>query len=415
MKIGITRSFGDVLPLFINLAIYLKENGEEVFFIDPEPRVIWLLKKYKLDYLSSRKEIIHNNQITDETNTFLINMKTGLEQLRKGDENNRYTMLKRRYLHKHSLFERTSFDLLIIWNGALSLEKRLAEKLSIDTVYLENGYFPDTLQIGRKGVNSNADFSDMNYDTFLAHTHLPSTSGLKKIITKDVTTHPIQNILNIGLLIYNPFDFLTKVLIYSRKMVAKFKTIFLREKHIVLPEKFIFIPFQVHDDTQTLFNSPIIKKMNDILDFFYPEIKEVLPDHKIIVKEHPVDLGRADYNVLKKKYPDIIWLKKYNFNELLNKCDYVITVNSSSGLQAIEKYKKVLILGSCFYKNNPFTEYISRVPEFRDKLNILKEKSLDKSHIDKYIKHFKKNIFIQGGLKNFRSETLVQIYAFIKS
>jgi len=35
MKIGITNSFGDVLPLFISLAIYLKENGEDVTFIDP--------------------------------------------------------------------------------------------------------------------------------------------------------------------------------------------------------------------------------------------------------------------------------------------------------------------------------------------------------------------------------------------
>jgi len=61
--------------------------------------------------------------------------------------------------------------------------------------------------------------------------------------------------------------------------------------HEKIPDgKFISIIFQVHDDTQILDNSPLIKKMDDILDFFYEDIVFLFPEHKIIIKEHPVDI-----------------------------------------------------------------------------------------------------------------------------
>jgi CDP-glycerol glycerophosphotransferase (TagB/SpsB family) len=30
--------------------------------------------------------------------------------------------------------------------------------------------------------------------------------------------------------------------------------------------------------------------MDDILNFYYNDIKEILPEYKIIIKEHPMDI-----------------------------------------------------------------------------------------------------------------------------
>jgi hypothetical protein len=51
--------------------------------------------------------------------------------------------------------------------------------------------------------------------------------------------------------------------------------------------------------------------MADILDFFYTDIKEVFPNYKIVIKEHPMDLCKTKYSVkkFKNKYKDIIWFK----------------------------------------------------------------------------------------------------------
>jgi len=410
MRIGITGCFGDVLPLFINLALYMQECGEEVFFIDPQPREVWVLKKHGLQCLFSKREKVQNRQITPETDRLLHEMMQDVTAWSR-----RYETLKRTYLGRRTLYARMKMNLLVIWNGALSLDNEAARELSIDKVYLENGYFPDTLQIDRVGVNSQADIATMGYEELLAHTQLLPVEGYPPAQVRQVQMNPLQCVLNIGLAMQDITTFFRKQLTYLKKMTVLLKNATVREKSEPLPESFVFIPLQVHDDTQLRFNSPIIKSMDDILDLFYEDIRQALPNHRIVIKEHPCDLGRHSYNDLKQRHPEVLWLRKHNVDELLEKAEVVITVNSSVGLQAIARHKKVLILGDCFYRNNPFSEAIRDQSEFKNKLETLRDKSLDAPSIDKYIGHFKKNIFISGGLKNFTSKTLAQIYAFIKA
>ncbi len=410
MKIAITGCFGDVLPLFINLAHYLQECGEEVFFIDPQPREVWVLKKHGLQSLFSKRENIRGEQITSETDRLLREMMQDVVE-----RGHRYTTLKRTYLKRRTLFARTKMERVVVWNGALSLDDAAARELSIDRVYLENGYFSNTLQIDRAGVNCQAEYSAMSYEALLAHTQIPPVEGATPAEIRRVKLNSLQCVLNIGLAIREPSVFFKKVMKYLQKIVVLLKTTTVRDKGEQLPRPFVFIPFQVYDDSQLRFNSLIVKSMDDILDLFYENIKQVLPDHHVVIKEHPCDLGRVNYRELQKRYPDVLWLKKYDVNELLEKAEIVITINSSVGLQAIARHKKVLILGDCFYRNNPFSEAVRTSGEFKNKLETLWDKSLDLAAVDEYIEHFKKKIFISGGLKTFTAKTLAQIYAFIKA
>jgi len=410
MRIGIPGYFADVLPLLINLALYLQDRGEEVFFIDPQPREVWVLKKHGLNRLFSKDICIQDEAFTPEAEQLLYEIMHDIVE--RGPQRK---TLKRNYLRKRALFVRENIEFLVVWNGALSMEHEIARELSIDKIYLENGYFPDTLQVDRIGVNCQTAFSAMSYEAFLAHTQMPPTDECPPAEIRHVKLNSAQCLLNFGLILREPMTLLQKLLFYQKKIISQIKASRLHEKNQTLPEPYIFIPFQVHDDSQLRCNSPIVKSMNDVLDMFYEDMRQVFPNHRIVIKEHPYDLGRHDYSELKRRYPDILWLKKHNVNELLEKAEVVITVNSSVGLQAIAQHKKVLVLGDCFYRNNPFSEAIQTSDEFKNKLEALRDKSLDTSAVDQYIEHFKKNIFISGGRKTFTPKTLAQIYAFIKA
>jgi len=117
MKIGITGCFGDLLRLFINLALYMQECGEDVFFIDPQPREVWVLKKHGLRCLFSKNEDVQNQPITPETDQLLHEMTQDVTAWCR-----RYETLKQIYLSRRALYARTKMDLLVVWNGALSLD-----------------------------------------------------------------------------------------------------------------------------------------------------------------------------------------------------------------------------------------------------------------------------------------------------
>jgi capsule polysaccharide modification protein KpsS len=151
------------------------------------------------------------------------------------------------------------------------------------------------------------------------------------------------------------------------------------------------------------------------LNFYYNDIKEILPEYKIIIKEHPMDIWRINYSNLQKKYPNIIWIKKWNIWNYIDKSDYLICINSSIWLQALSKYKKVLTLWNNFYSNNPWVENLNRKNEFKEKLLKLKNKNLiaDKKDIDEYINRFKKEIFINWSWHNFTENTVKEICEYI--
>ncbi len=416
MKIGIAKVWQGFLPLLVNLALYMKEQGEGVYFIDPTPKTRRVLKKFKIPYSLSKKT---NQKIKlDEETKRQIRANAGY--LRGLDVGSKKIInkLEKDYVKKYFLLKKEKFDVIFFYNGHLNIEPLVAKNLNIKSVFIEHGCFANHIQIDMKGVGRNASHANLNYKQFLKYKgYAKPLRGKKDFKIRDVKTPFLSGLSNLFILFENPRDFFkaTKWAKKGLKILLKNKLNPMDSKMKKIPENFIFIPLQDTTDTQIFFHSPIIKHMGDILDFFYKDIKELLPDYKIIIKEHPGEQGRVDYDPWKKKYPDTIWLKNYDFNALLDKSKYVITINSSSGLQALDQGKKVLILGECFYQNNPFVEKIKTKKEFKNKLKKLKNKNLNKVQVKKYTSHFKNDIFIKGSYKKLQVITLQQIYSFIKN
>ena len=67
------------------------------------------------------------------------------------------------------------------------------------------------------------------------------------------------------------------------------------------------------------------------------------------MKEHPSDHGRIDYSGAFRAFPDVVFTKLMNTQELIEKSAAVVTVNSTVGIEAMLHLKPVITLGDAFY------------------------------------------------------------------
>lgn len=237
-------------------------------------------------------------------------------------------------LHFYQYMCRTPIELVCVWNGInlpLACAARVAKKMGKKTLFFENGYLHNTTTLDPKGVNYRSSLVNKSrsfYDSVVIqeqqlaqiyHT-VPAVRGLKTKWYQSLVT--------------------------TKKHLPE---------EITLPEKFIFLPFQVQDDTQVLLYSPAIRSMSELVHCVVKGVKEFNQRHQediwIIAKEHPSDFGRVDYSALKEAYKQekILFLRFYPTPDLIARSTGIITLNSTVGIEALIQHKPVITLGNSFY------------------------------------------------------------------
>ncbi|MDD3793697.1 MAG: hypothetical protein PHI37_02710 [Candidatus Gracilibacteria bacterium] len=412
--------------MYISIYKTLKLNGYTCYFLQPNKFVKeYLLKSGvdELDILELKENIYYIKKYSNTEKKEYKQIITFIEKFfGKLSFNSILNENLKEYSEYDYIIKKFNINTIIVYNGIFRIGRLVGLDNKCEIIYFENGYFPNTLQIDNKGINAESSITDIKYEELLKYKKL-NNDIIKKveIFNKNISINYFKKItLNLKSYNYKTNFFYTLFLI--RKIIEIVKKNlyynFLKEKGIEKNGKYIFIAFQVHDDTQLIFNSPIIKNMSEILDLYYNDINLIFPNYKIVVKEHPMDIGRINYSNLQRKYPDIIWIKKGNIDDIINKSEYVICINSSVGFQALSKYKKVFTLGENFYSNNPWVEKLENKESFKEQLIKLKDKKLDNKKIDEYIKIFKNELFINGAGKgwaweNYNEKTIKKICEYI--
>jgi len=170
---------------------------------------------------------------------------------------------------------------------------------------------------------------------------------------------------------------------------------------IDLPEKYIFLPFQVHDDTQVLLHSPWVKTMADLTATAVTAVKshnKLTGDSlKLIIKEHPSDFGRVDYEPLKQKFEDddVLFLRYYPTPELIKKAQGVMTINSSVGIEALVQHKPVITLGNAFYNVPGIVANVKAPEEIVPNIAVVNN-PVDHCLIDKFLYYLRYCYLAQG-------------------
>ncbi|MBU8909558.1 capsular polysaccharide export protein, LipB/KpsS family, partial [Desertibacillus haloalkaliphilus] len=92
----------------------------------------------------------------------------------------------------------------------------------------------------------------------------------------------------------------------------------------------------------------------------------------------------------------VIFVKKYNIHQLIEKALAVVTINSTVGIEALAHHKRVITLGQALYN----IEGIASTCESLDELDTILKKVLNKpintARIDKFLYYLRFSYQIEG-------------------
>ena len=212
-----------------------------------------------------------------------------------------------------AIIDRTNADVVGVWNGQKQPSAAIAEAakaLGKEVIYFENGLLPNTTTCDWSGVN--------------CKNSLPKEREFYRQFCTDKTP-PCK--------------------LVTRKAVSE-KAAGVRAEQ--LPKRYIFVPFQVETDSQIISNSPWIKNMSQLYRHLSRVIEQVDDDELyIVIKEHPSESVRHDH--LHHENKRILFANHCNTQELIERAQAILTVNSTVGIESLMLGKPVLVLGNACY------------------------------------------------------------------
>lgn len=298
-----------------------------------------------------------------------------------------YILKKQVYLSIYNFyhyFTQHKVDMVCVWNGnrpTLASAVYVAKKLNIKTMFFENGLLPNTTTVDSRGVNFKNSLTGLNTDFF------------SEINIDEAKFDQFRQ--------QNSLVARQKRESKSQKILGRISKVNTQELH--LPEKFIFLPFQVHDDTQILLFSPNITTMPQLLETVWRAVDEYnrkkTDDLWIVVKEHPSDFGRVNYRKLREKYPKIMFVNDYSTEELIKKSQGIITINSSVGIEALLYHKPVITLGDAFYNIPGIVTQVPDHYELSEYIDVV-NRPVDNQLIDKFLFYLRYHYLADGTWRN---------------
>ncbi|MGD6991016.1 hypothetical protein [Sutcliffiella horikoshii] len=334
----------------------------------------------------------------------------------------RYMLFIDQYIEKHSI------DAVCLFNGYHWIDqitKYIAQKRGLKTFYFEDGLFrPYTITCDEKGINANASISkDGEFFDKIKIDSNKLTEYLFKPQDEEIFKKTKENLSKVALvkgisMIGSAINISPKLYVHITLWQAikyfVFKQTFRRKRNddIKLPDEYIFVPFQVSRDTQIFYNSKSIKDMKLLLQTVLEAVHEYNMLHgkniKLIIKEHPEDMSRNNYSELKKEYEnveEVIFVKKTNMKQMLNRALAVITINSTVGIEALTMHKKVITLGDALYNIDGVAVHCEKPSKLKKILPITLNKDVNKERIDKFLYYLRFFYQVEGNINNSSRKT----------
>lgn len=226
---------------------------------------------------------------------------------------------------------KTAPDFLVGWNGNgphfIFLMKVAAKIANVPVFHVERGLLPDTLVFDPQGVN---------FKSYIAGSYLPLITEEERKIARAYIK-----------------DFSTQGKTIVGKNLDRELTSEEVNRKIGLPSraKFIFFPMQIEGDSNIIINSPIYKKMADVIE----DVKQVanLTGLKVVCRPHP------EYSLtpeeLKKLHPGVIFDNSLHLHTMLKHAVANVVINSTVGLESILLGRPTIALGHSVYSGKGIT------------------------------------------------------------
>ncbi|NVK23383.1 MAG: hypothetical protein HWE10_00510 [Gammaproteobacteria bacterium] len=278
-----------------------------------------------------------------------------------------YRLLEKcRASYYFQLFLNNDVDTIVVCNGMKQPNKtpyEVAKLCGKNTMLFENGLLPNTTVLDPQGVN--------------ALNSLPRDPSFYMKYECE------NNILHSQLVVREPHK--------SRKVAAE-------QNQQVLPEKYVFVPFQVPSDTQIVCHSPWIDSMESfysVIDQCVQSIESklgLLP-FKFVIKEHPS--WPKSFTNLHFKNSNIIFANEHNTQQLIENSMAVLTINSTEGVEGLLLGKKVITLGDAFINIDGLVTHCNEIEALQNCLLKMEELPFNKELVTKFLTYLRNKYLIQ--------------------
>lgn len=270
------------------------------------------------------------------------------------------------------------YDQILLWNGILfrqAIALEIAKLHNIQPIFAEIGLLPNRIVLDRNGVN-----------------YLNSVPREKSFFEAYHNDRPLPDTL----IPRNP------------KNAKKFSNV----KAIQLPQKYIFIPFQVDYDTQILEFSPWIKDMRMLFDVVENITK--ITDINFVFKEHPSSIKNyTDLHQRASKNDQLYFANGHTTQELIEKSDAVITINSTVGIESLLFTKKVIVLGNAFYAIQGISKCAMSQNELNQIVTTLDKWEIGQNLIENFLKYLYYDYLINNCFDQYQENEIKYLRRFL--
>lgn len=231
------------------------------------------------------------------------------------------------------------------------------------------------------------EFAEDFVEKFVNHKHVPSYVGLAKIRLSQfsIAKHYIKKINELKPVwnyflkrkLFKDFDYESEARL--KRSLSAFFRMEKRQFKILLQQNifskmgkndsnFFFFPLHYQPEASTsVWATYYSEQLSTIRNIAFS-----LPfPYKLYVKEHPASVGLREINFYKKlkKIPNVVLISPYeNIQTIIEKSLGVITLTSTSGMEAALSGKPVYVLGNVFYSYHPFCRKIKNFEELGNKI-----------------------------------------------
>lgn len=305
------------------------------------------------------------------------------------------------YSYISSVFESQKFDLIVMPGDCRMLERiiiDLAKINSIETVYFEQGPYGTTI-IDGQGVNSYCSFrSDFNISNDSCSKKFSKPKKNKKF-RRNPIYRGLDKIIDKSFRLHERYPYENRE--YSLNKVISVKE-YEEIKEVSKDCEYILLILQVPHDANFTHHNPNFSSHFEMLRTIHSN-KPV--KSKVLVREHPLYKMRYEkelYDFI--SCSDDVFLDKSTLVEdTFKKAEIVVVNNSTSGLDALSHYKKVIVLGDSYYDQAPCVfkvESLNNLDCFIE--NVINSK-IDYELVDRYLNSLVYNYLLPG---HYRDDAL---------
>ena len=275
-------------------------------------------------------------------------------------------------LRMQALLRRERPSAVAMWNGSHRYCQILLSLLptGCGTWFFENGLLPDTTTVDPRGVNFR---NSVPRDAAFFRGYAPSAAPLETSQTL-VPRKP----RNTGLV------------------------------EIELPSAYVFIPFQDDRDTQVRLFSPWVGDMREL--FALGERLASETGLTVVFKEHPS--SRESYPELHRRCSErVLFANGNSTQQLIQASQFVITLNSTVGLESLLLGKPVMTLGQAFFNVPGLVMHADSLAELLAIARQFPDWPLDAVLRTNFLRYMAGEYCIPGSWQNASREHLLRVAA----